>query len=555
MDCKQCTTEFEITDADRQLYDKVSPIINGQKYSIPDPIYCPDCRLQRHTIFRNEYMMYRRTSSLSDKPIISIYSPDKPDVIYSYDEWWSDDWDPLDYGRDFDFNRPFFEQFQELFLAVPKLNLIQDGTSENCEYTNYGHQNKNCYLTMGFQCEDVYYSDAFFCRNCTDCLLVGSSEKIYECIDCDQCYNSAYLQNCGQCSNSWFLESCNGCKNCLGCKNLQNKEYYIFNKSYSAKEYEKIFKNYNLDTYTGIKEFKKKFNEFKLTLPFRFSQQKLCEDSTGDFLDGAKNCHHCFKVVAGAENCRYSVAIGLNCHDIIDCNNAEGSLHYDADGILNSQHVLLSHFARSCSEIIYGIFCYNSQNLFGCTGLNRKQYCILNKQYSKGEYEELVPKIIDHMRATGEWGQFFPPSISSFCYNESYANDIFPLTKEEAIQKGFKWSDYEPKIEAERTIPASRLPDNIKDVPDDVLSWAIECEITKKPFKIIAQELKFYREHNLPLPRRHHNQRHQDRTQQKNPYKLWPHKCDKCGVDIQTSFAPERPEIVYCEKCYLAEVY
>jgi len=31
------------------------------------------------------------------------------------------------------------------------------------------------------------------------------------------------------------------------------------------------------------------------------------------------------------------------------------------------------------------------------------KYCILNKQYSKEEYEELVPKIIEHMQKTGEW--------------------------------------------------------------------------------------------------------------------------------------------------------
>lgn len=26
---------------------------------------------------------------------------------------------------------------------------------------------------------------------------------------------------------------------------------------------------------------------------------------------------------------------------------------------------------------------------------------------------------------------------------------------------------------------------SITDIPDDILNWAIECEVTKKPFRII----------------------------------------------------------------------
>jgi CxxC-x17-CxxC domain-containing protein len=79
--------------------------------------------------------------------------------------------------------------------------------------------------------------------------------------------------------------------------------------------------------------------------------------------------------------------------------------------------------------------------------------------------------------------------------------------------------------------------------------------MTKKPFRIIPQELDFYRKHNLPIPRRHPNQRHLDRMSLRNPRKLYTRKCDKCGKEIQTTYAPERTEIVYCEECYNKEVY
>jgi hypothetical protein len=180
-----------------------------------------------------------------------------------------------------------------------------------------------------------------------------------------------------------------------------------------------------------------------------------------------------------------------------------------------------------------------------------------------------------------EWWEFFPSSISPFWYNETPAYELFPLNREtviasnKAIQKHgsphfvrddnsetfihwsrFNWSDYEqPFPKVDKIITASKLPHNISDVPDDIFNWAIECEITKKPFRIIKQELDFYRKHNLPIPRRHPDQRHLDRIALKNPRKLFSRICDKCWKEIKTTYAPEKPEIVYCETCYNKEIY
>ena len=121
---------------------------------------------------------------------------------------------------------------------------------------------------------------------------------------------------------------------------------------------------------------------------------------------------------------------------------------------------------------------------------------------------------------------------------------------------GFKWSTYQnPAPQVSKTIPADKLPDNISDIPDDILNWAILCEVSGKPFRIIKPELEFYRKHNLPIPRRHPDQRHLDRMKLRNPRKLYDRKCDKCWKDIKTTYNPERPEIVYCEECYNKEIY
>ncbi len=128
----------------------------------------------------------------------------------------------------------------------------------------------------------------------------------------------------------------------------------------------------------------------------------------------------------------------------------------------------------------------------------------------------------------GEWGEFFPGSISPFGYNETVAPWHFPLTKEAALRLGFKRSDYEaPFPQVDKILQPSELPD-IKDVTNDILQQAIECEVSHKPFRVIKQELDFYRKHNLPLPRRHPDQRHLDRMGRRNPRKIWQRNCAKC---------------------------
>ena len=78
--------------------------------------------------------------------MISIYSPDKKDfVIYNQDDWWNGKWNPLDYGRNFDFTKTFFEQYSELQKIVPRIAVL-NGLSENTQYANHAYHNKNSYM-------------------------------------------------------------------------------------------------------------------------------------------------------------------------------------------------------------------------------------------------------------------------------------------------------------------------------------------------------------------------------------------------------------------------
>lgn len=215
-------------------------------------------------------------------------------------------------------------------------------------------------------------------------------------------------------------------------------------------------------------------------------------------------------------------------------------------------NTLFSFWGGYNSDITYSDFCNNSHDLFGCVCLNHQQFCILNKQYNEAEYKILREKIIEHMKVAGEWGNFFPANLSCFGYNETTANLYFPLTKEEAIARDFNWKD---QLEKPATPQNYKIPDDIKDVGNELLNEILVCNICGKNHKIIEQEFKWLKANGVPISRRCMGCRLQRRADMRNPRVLFKRSCQKCGTEVKTTYAPERPETVYCEACYLKTVY
>jgi len=552
--CAVSGKEFEITQEDLEFYKRMD---------VPIPTLCPEERARRRFAWRNERTLYWRKCDGSEKRILSIFSEDKPFTVYDTEYWYSDKWNPMDFGRDFDFSKPFFSQFRELMEAVPQLARSAGGHSENSEYSNQADYLKNCFWVF----EAMSSESCYFCsqitnaKDCTECSPVQKSELLYECIDCVNCYESKFLQNCNNCSDSWFLKDCIGCNNCFGSMNLRNKKYYFLNQKYSKSEYAKKLKNLNLENYSNLKNMRQNAQKFFQKFPHKFITGSKNENSTGNYLKQTQNCKNCFDV-SDAQDCKnifYAFGGLKNVHDLTVYGSGGVEFCYENHEIGEDiQNICFSdQIWEGCSNIFYSKLCmHNSHDLFGCVGLQHKKYCIFNKQYTKDEYFELREKIIEHMKKTGEWGEFFPIEMSPFGYNETVAWEYFPLNKREAQEKWFNWSDYEaPFPKVDKIIPASKLPEDINKIPDDILKWAIKCEVSEKPFRIIAQELEFYRKYNLPIPKRHPDQRHLERMKLRNPRKLFDRKCDKCWIKMKTTFSPERPEIVYCEKCYEKEIY
>jgi hypothetical protein len=188
--------------------------------------------------------------------------------------------------------------------------------------------------------------------------------------------------------------------------------------------------------------------------------------------------------------------------------------------------------------------------------LAKKKYCILNKQYSLEEYKKLKEKIIEYMKKTGEWGQFFPIGTTGFGYNETVADEYFPLTEKECKERRFPWWNKVTSTSGKETVDMKNLPDNIDEVNDKIIEEILICSCGRN-YKIVPYELGLYRKLRLPIPRECPNCRHEKRNKIAGIRKLWHRHCMKegCPNEFETSYAPDRPEIIYCEKCYQQEVY
>jgi hypothetical protein len=558
--CQNCKKDFKIEPDDFSFYEKIK---------VSPPTFCPECRFVRRMVWRNDRSLYKRNCDLCKKNIISTYDKDSVFPVYCPDCWKSDDWNPENYGRDYDFSRTFFEQWRDLFYEIPNCSLRQVGKCIDSEYTNFIEDVRNVYLSCSviWGSEDVFYSNIVNnSSNVVDSFNISDSELLYENIGSVNNYNTKYSYWSSNCIDCNFILDCINCQNCFGCVNLRNKNYCIWNEQYSKEDYFNKIKDFNLGSNEFVRDSYKKFEKFSLKFPRKYARLINCISSIGDELRDCKNAQSTFNSY-GSENVKFAYRLA-NAKNSMDVNYSAAELSYEFGfgGAANSTNIKFIIEGRpGLSEIEYSTACSSSSNLFGCIALKSKQYCILNKKYSKEEYFKMVEKIKQHMDdfpyidkngRLYKYGEFFPSELSPYGYNETVANEFNFLSKDEILKRGFS---YKEKKENKYIITkkADDLLDDIKDVDDSILNEVIECAVTKKAFKITPFELQFYRRMNIPLPRIHQDERYNIRIALRNPLKLWRRICmrEGCKNEFETSYAPERPEIVYCERCYQQEVY
>ncbi len=552
--CLECKQKFKVEAGDINFY---------RMFRVPPPTLCPKCRkIRRFGLLMRTPKFFKRPCSAPghNENIVTIFPASSPHKVYDVNYWYSDSWEATSYGRSYNPGRKFFEQFKELFFNVPHLALERDITSINSEYSVGGRWGKNnYYFSGGFHSEDCSYGDDVrFSKFCVDCSRVWNCEFCYSCVGADRCSHCIFSIGSVQCLDSAFLYDCKNCNNCFLSSNLRNKSYFFENKQLSKQDYQAKIAGLNLGDRVVFQDLVRRFDGVYKNALHRSLWLTNTINCVGN---GLNNCKDCFWAFDGPEgqNLRFVETFG-GVKDIMDsCYDADKAEKiYEVVNGTGSSNVLFSLYIRASNGIEYSSECTNCQNCFACVGLKNKKFHIFNKPYSENDYWPLVDEIKLRMLNDGEYGELFSLSFGLFPYQASRGQKYYPISEKEAAERGIPWY-----LEPESQIPAGinlrdiqEIPSDIKNVDDSILNDAIRCETTGRPFKIIAEELKFYRHMNLPIPTKHPWQRIMERALFEHPFDLFPFVCPNCGEKSLSLYDEEKQKQfkIFCEKCYLNEV-
>jgi hypothetical protein len=549
--CSVCSIEFLIDTKDIEFLNK---------FKVPIPFKCIECRKQIRSAFLNYTTLFKRDCDApghTEKIISSI--PDGVKFpVYDFDYYWSSDRPHFNNSFDFNLKDPFLNQLEKLFLITPHPALTRDKASINSEYVSYGAQLKNCYYNFGgLKSENVMYSNwSINTKNSVDTLIAANSDLCYEGVYPENCYNCNFVYFSNDCLDCSFIYDCRNCSNCFGCVNLRNKKYCIWNKEYSKDEYFEKIKEFSLGICHNIKLYQEIFSNLIKSLPVRATRNEHSKNIFGNYIIDSNSCLNSTWSF-NCENIKNTDFV-LNTRDSSDISVAYGveSLYFTSGVGVNCSNVYFSFFGRELQYCEYTINCKNCQYCFLCIGLENSKYCIFNKQYSEEEYFKLLDEIKLRMLEGGEYGEFFPLSMSPFPYNASLSNIMYPVSKEKVLELGGWW--YDDKInlpEGIKLIKNSEIEPDIKNTTNDILEVGIISEGNEKPFRIVKDELIFYKNKNIAIPSKTPYERIIDRFKCVNNFKVFNDKCFNCGVEILSSYATSEGYKPYCDDCYKKEIY
>lgn len=265
--------------------------------------------------------------------------------------------------------------------------------SENCEYGDYIYNSKN--LQNCFDCakcsDSLYLYDSYMCTNCIDCDYTVESQVCYECVDAFKCYNCEFLENCDYMRDSSYCYGSSNCHDVLGCVNLKNKSFCIFNRQLTENEYKEAIKKLKL---VPIEKILIMLEELKKQFPLTQTHEEHNENSPyGNYIYYNNNCYLCFDASYN-EYCGYLYDSFHNktCYDLT--YSVQSELAYqviDSEKIFNCNFVV---YSNNCQDGSFLFNCFDVKKSLGCVGLSHKQYCILNRQFAKEEYEKISSQIL-----------------------------------------------------------------------------------------------------------------------------------------------------------------
>lgn len=547
---EHCEGEFMIEEGDIEFL---------RIFRSPPSRYCPTCRRMQRFVHMGVMRLFKHACKAPEhgESVLSVLPTECPFPVYDYAYYGSEAFDPFGFGKEYIKDESPLAQLASLRRVFPMPSFLnRDPSSINCEYTNGGRGSKNCYFTSGvFSSEDVWYSALVNgSKEVMTSRSIRACDTIYETLNGEHLYRAAYAYFSKDCSDCALIFDCRNCTNCFGCVNLRNKSYCIFNEQKTKEEYEAFMATKPL-AHSAFQGHAERFWALVRSLPLNAPRNTAAENVSGVLLENSRNLFDAIDC-RKAEHVRHADG-ALTHKDSMDILFSGGSEQiYQSTNVGSSSSMV--KFSISCKYTTDSEFVFNSKNLtncFMCFGLENKSFCVLNKQYTPEEYWPLVDSIKTEMLQRGEYGEHPAMFFSAQAYNFSLAGLYYPLPDEIILKLGgYIAAEPDTNAGAMDTVQAADLPDTIASIDDSILSKAILCEETGRPFRIVPAELAFYRKLGVPLPRLHPNIRI-NRLYRLSPTGLrYYTECANCRKDIQSLFDPKDGYVLYCESCYQQEV-
>lgn len=362
--CTDCNKEFQITDAELTQYEKVDLVI---------PDVCCKCRWKQHMAFWPFGKFRIGKSDLSGESLITMLPENPRYPIYTSKEWWSDAWDAMSYGVDYDRSSSFFEQLKELQERVPRPHQ-QGAQSTGCDWCDDAWESKNCYLSRSvLRSENLMYGYRII--DVKDSADVSHAFSLDQCYDCTYCFNSydlIFSKNCRDCIESTFLFDCRNCTNCFMCWNLRGKSHCIENIQYTKEEYDEKLKSINLGSHKELERYKNIYQEIlKKNVIHKENFNIKTYDSVGTYMTNCNNCKNVF-YWEDSENC-INCLRGLKTKDSIDLTGCwylevSGNDSCCTNGYQNKYSIWCdgAKYSEYCDQCLEVDYC------FGCVGLRKK---------------------------------------------------------------------------------------------------------------------------------------------------------------------------------------
>jgi hypothetical protein len=527
-----------------------------KKFNVPPSVFSPKARMYHMSAFYTVYQWWWNKHFDTGKPVLSYVHPASEIQVLPDKEWFDRDFSGtnLEYNTD----KPLLDLLRDLQLSIP-VNATRNTVEPENSIATISIGDQNSFFVSGSKSKDSMYlvncEDAEECVDCTDSVKITES---YHCLVSNRLHRCKYIRDSHDLINCSFMFDCRNCEFCFGASNKRNKKYLFWDEQLTKDEWEKRVSEIDLGDRQVLNQMVARFDKMINDAVWPENFNVGSEDSVGEYLINCSNNKFCSLGRDGHNN-YYSYGI-WRAEDNAFSTVIPGDHCFQASPVANTANSKFCTSLFRCDDLEYSINCYDCTHCFGCVGLQKKTYCIFNKQYSEDEYWSKVDDLKCSMLERGEYGRPIPTSFAFAYFPESgpyvYMGaeegewDMVGLPKFEA---GANDAFGEMRYEGKEVKSRDEVPEHINDLdPEKWVGVAIDDPDTKRPFAYLKQEIEFYKKHNIAPPLVHFSTRVRDLVRSLNNGIFEQVKCVNCDVDLTVSTnSVYKQRKIHCKKCYL----